>query len=46
MYESLLYIEEEILSTNNVHPDEDWEIDVFDESDRLLTTIRKDTSKH
>jgi hypothetical protein len=46
MYESLLDIQEEVLITNHVQPHEDWEIDVFDESDHLITTLRKDHIQH
>jgi hypothetical protein len=47
MYDNLLHIQEDVLKKHNVLPDEDWEIDVFDESDRLITTLHnKDTSTH
>jgi hypothetical protein len=46
MYENLLDIEEDILHHHNVQPHEEYEIDIFDESDRLITTIRKDKTQH
>lgn len=46
MYENLLDIEQEVLKQHNVKPNEDWEIDVFDENDRLITTLFKDSKTH
>jgi len=46
MYDSLLQMEEAVLQQHHVQPDEDWEIDVFDENDKLITTIRKDPHIH
>jgi hypothetical protein len=46
MYENLLDIETEVLNKHNVQPNEDWEIDVFDENDRLITTLFKDKNTH
>lgn len=46
MYENLLQMEESVLKQYKVKHDEDYEIDVFDENDRLITTIRKDSQSH
>jgi hypothetical protein len=41
MYDNLLHIQEDVLKNNNVQPHEDWEIDVFDDDHRLITTLHK-----
>jgi hypothetical protein len=46
MYENLLEIEEQILQQHKVKKHEDWEIDVFDEDDRLITTLTKHHKTH
>jgi hypothetical protein len=46
MVENLLFIEQEVLTKYNVQPHEDWEIDVYDENDRLITTLSKDNKTH
>ena len=46
MYANLLDIEEEVLKQHKVKPNEDWEIDVFDENDRLITTLSKEHKTH
>lgn len=46
MYANLLDIEEEVLKQHNVKPNEDWEIDVFDENDHLITTLSKEHKTH
>jgi len=46
MYENLLQMEESVLKQYKVKPDEDYEIDVYDEDDHLITTIRKDSTNH
>jgi hypothetical protein len=38
-YKNVLDIEADILSRHKVQPDEEYEIDVFDEDSRLITTI-------
>jgi hypothetical protein len=46
MYKNLLEMEEHILKQHKVQPDEDYEIDVFDEDEKLITTIRKSHQQH
>lgn len=46
MYQSLLQMEAQVLKQYKVKPDEDYEIDVYDEDDYLITTIRKDLTNH
>jgi hypothetical protein len=38
-YKNVLDIEADVLSLHKVQPDEEYEIDVFDEDSRLITTI-------
>jgi hypothetical protein len=46
MYDNLLEMEAQVLKQHNVKPEEYYEIDVFDENERLITTIYKSNKSH
>jgi hypothetical protein len=42
MVDNLLHLQEEVLNKHNVQPHEQWEIDVFDDEDRLLCILKSE----